>query len=115
MNINNSRIRGLWRARVILALADSTINFNAMVRWCRLPNPAACSRILRKLEREGGVTRTIISVGPPTKTEWHLTTHGEALIASARATIAAIQEKQADVALASGHQKIDTVITTRVS
>ena len=111
---HSNRIRGLWRARVLIALARGPGKFNALMRECRLPSSASTSQILKRLEREGLATRTLLAVGPPTRTEWRLTSHGKSLIASARATIAEIQEKhQANLARASGRHKLDAINTVK--
>jgi DNA-binding HxlR family transcriptional regulator len=82
------RIRGIWRARIIVALSRGPGHFNQQARDCRLSDPTAAARTLKKLLREGAVTRTIDKIGPPTITTWRLTDQGHQLVAPAKAVIA---------------------------
>jgi DNA-binding HxlR family transcriptional regulator len=85
------RIRGIWRARILVALSRGPGHFNQLARDCRLSDPTAAARTLKKLLREGAVTRTVDKIGPPTITTWRLTDHGCELVASAMALIASAE------------------------
>jgi DNA-binding HxlR family transcriptional regulator len=92
----NNRIRGVWKARVLIALSAGPGRFNTLARECRSPDPTTASRLLKKLEKEGAVIRRIISVGPPTLTEWTLTPIGHQLVPSAVALLAEAAQRRAD-------------------
>jgi DNA-binding HxlR family transcriptional regulator len=107
------RIRGLWRARVLVALDETTDggHFNSLGRRCGFStNPKALSRILKRMLREGHATRTIDRVGPPTLVTWRLTDEGRRLVDPARMLIAQIDAKHDD-----GRHKISVIDTGRVA
>jgi DNA-binding PadR family transcriptional regulator len=64
----------------------------ACARDARIPNPCSATRILKKLEAQGAVVRHIESIGPPTRTSWHLTAIGMQLVEPARMLIAEAAE-----------------------
>jgi DNA-binding HxlR family transcriptional regulator len=82
------RIRGVWRARLLIELSKGPAHFNAVGRAIRVPHPQSLSRLLKKLEREGHVGRTLHEIGPPVITSWVLTLSGHMLVASAQALLA---------------------------
>ena len=84
------RQRGVWRAKILVALSAGITHFNALGRACHFSDPTALSRILRRLRDEGSVARTVHSVGPPTATSWALTTYGRTLVEKAEELIAEI-------------------------
>jgi DNA-binding HxlR family transcriptional regulator len=81
------RIRGLWRARILVALSGGPGHFNSLAVTCKLPEPKALSRILKRLQREGAVIRVVEKIDP-LATSWHLTEIGHRLVGSAQALIA---------------------------
>jgi DNA-binding HxlR family transcriptional regulator len=101
-----ARLRGLWRARILLALSRGPGHFNQLARDCRIPNPCSAATILKKLEREGAVVRHIESIGPPTRTSWHLTAIGMQLVPAAVALIAQAAELRDEREFARSRPKV---------
>jgi DNA-binding HxlR family transcriptional regulator len=88
------RIRGAWRSRVLVYLSQRDAGyFNRIGNDCGLPNPAATSRILNSLERDGSITRSIIKIGPPTLTRYEITDYGRAMVPLAEAVLAEIWDR----------------------
>lgn len=106
-----SRYRGLWRAKLLVAIAEGEHRFNALTAACGIPNHPATARILKRLEREGGVTRTITRVGPPTLTSRELTEHGKQLVPLARGLIEQAREHANEVCRQKGLHRIDNINT----
>jgi DNA-binding HxlR family transcriptional regulator len=90
------RLRGVWRARLLIELSKGNIHFNSLGRATRVPNPQALSRLLKKLERQGAVIRRLDKVGPPASTSWLLTEHGQLLVGPAVALLAEAAQRRAD-------------------
>ena len=87
----SERLRGLWKARLLVALARGPGRFNALAKECRITNPDHCNRILKNLAAEGAVVRHIEGVAPM-RTSWHLTAIGMQLVPAAVALIAQAAE-----------------------
>lgn len=72
----------------MIELSKGPAHFNAVGRAISVPHPQSLSRLLKKLEREGHVVRTLHEIGPPVITSWALTLSGHMLVASAQALLA---------------------------
>ena len=63
------------------------MRFNQLERDIAAPSPFALASVLRKLERDGIVTRKVIHPFPPAHVEYDLTELGRGLATSASAVI----------------------------
>jgi DNA-binding HxlR family transcriptional regulator len=88
------RLRGLWRARILVELSKAPGHFNALCRSVGVNAPDAMARLLKKLQREGLVIR---SAEPGfNKTSWHLATTAQPHVIAAYALIAEAAQRRAD-------------------
>ena len=62
--------------RAIDRLRHGPMRFSALDRAMNSPHPVATSSVLKKLERDGLITRTVIRTGPPAHVEYALTPLG---------------------------------------
>lgn len=65
--------------RIVAHLRFGPVGFNALDRAVNAPNPMRFSRIVKKLMRDGIIDRRVITLGPPAKTEYSLTSLGRDL------------------------------------
>jgi DNA-binding HxlR family transcriptional regulator len=65
--------------RVIARLRRGNVRFNQLERDIAAPSPFALSGVLKKLERDGVLTRKVFKVDPPAHVEYALTPLGASL------------------------------------
>jgi len=70
------------KMRVTVALKNGARRFNDIERATEAPNPMALSRCLKRMIREGLVTRVVVDANPP-RAEYSLSEIGLALAPSA--------------------------------
>jgi DNA-binding HxlR family transcriptional regulator len=98
MTATNTRVLTNQLAlRIVARLQHGALRFNALERAVNAPNPVALSQLLKKLQRDGIVIRTVIRLGPPAVTEYALTDLGAGLAAPAGALMAWLDQNKQSV------------------
>lgn len=99
-NCGSRQVLGLladqWTVLVIHALGSEIRRYSELQRMIEGISPKMLTQTLRKLERDGIITRTVYPVVPP-KTEYQLTDLGHSLLAPLRTLCLWAQEHFPDV------------------
>lgn len=74
-----SQVTGKWQMLIVLALEDGGLRFGALKRTVGDITQRVLTENLRKLERDGYLTRTV-DAGPPVSVTYALTETGEELM-----------------------------------
>jgi DNA-binding HxlR family transcriptional regulator len=86
--INTKAVTSQFTMRIVRALQRGPLRFSALERASDAPNPVRLSHHLKKLARDGILTRRVIKLGPPAVVEYALTELGADLAAPASALLA---------------------------
>jgi DNA-binding HxlR family transcriptional regulator len=93
--------------KIIVALRHGPKHFVEIERAIFSRNPPQQSRILKKLERDGLLTRTVLRVGPPASTIYTLTDLGKSLAESSLPLINWLGEHRNDLSYARERARAD--------
>lgn len=74
-----SQVTGKWQMLIILALEDGALRFGAVKRTIGDVTQRVLTENLRKLERDGYITRSVFA-GPPVAVSYELTELGHELL-----------------------------------
>ncbi|MEO0561259.1 MAG: helix-turn-helix domain-containing protein [Chloroflexota bacterium] len=74
-----AKVTGKWQILILLSLEDGPQRFNAVKRLIGDITQRVLTENLRKLERDGYITRTV-SAGPPLAVTYELTDLGHSLV-----------------------------------
>lgn len=86
-----------WASLALLALGEGRYRFNALRRRVEGVSEKMLSQTLQSLERDGMVTREVVTTIPP-RVEYSLTPLGHRVAAHLRALADLLEETAADVA-----------------
>jgi len=74
-----SQVTGKWQMLIVLALEDGALRFGALKRTVGDVTQRVLTENLRKLERDGFLSRTVFA-GPPVAVSYELTELGQELL-----------------------------------
>jgi DNA-binding HxlR family transcriptional regulator len=74
--------------RIVTHLDNGPARFSEIAALPGTPNPPLLAKHLRRLVRDGIITRTIVAIGPPANVSYSLTDLGRSMVAPAAAMIA---------------------------
>ena len=89
-------VTGKWASLALIALGEGTYRFGELRRRVEGVSEKMLSQSLQSLERDGLVTRTVVTAIPP-RVEYDLTALGERVAAQLRALADLLEETAADV------------------
>jgi len=89
-------VTGKWASLALIALSKGTYRFGELRRRVEGVSEKMLSQALQSLERDGMVTRTVVTAIPP-RVEYTLTPLGERVAEQLRALVDVLEETVADV------------------
>jgi DNA-binding HxlR family transcriptional regulator len=96
-----------YALRVVRVLAPGALRSNELSRRIDATNGMAFARLIRKMERDGLVTRQVKVIGPPTVVEYELTALGRSLVAPATSLADWVTKHNGDVERARAKYHVD--------
>ena len=97
-------VTGKWASLALIALGEGTYRFGELRRRVEGVSEKMLSQALQALERDGLVTRTVVTAIPP-RVEYDLTALGERVAAQLRALADLLEETAPDVSRARAEFK----------
>lgn len=107
--MNTVGVRALhneWCHKIARQLRHGASGFNALARAVAAPNAPMLSSRLKAMARDGLVTRTVVTLGPPAVTRYSLTPLGHALAEHATALVDWIESNRGEVEVAREHYRV---------
>jgi len=89
-------VTGKWASLALIALGEGTFRFGELRRRVEGVSEKMLSQALQSLERDGMVTRTVVTAIPP-RVEYNLTPLGERIAVQLRSLADVLEETAADV------------------
>jgi DNA-binding HxlR family transcriptional regulator len=108
MKIATRSVESPYCTRCVCFLRGGAKRFSAIERELDIRRPAALSDLLKKMVRDGLITRNVVSLGPPPNVEYALSALGKSLAGPASAMIAWIDAHHADVERARERHHAET-------
>jgi len=91
--------------RIVHALWRGPLRFNAIERAALAVHPPQLSRHLKKMARDGLITRCVVALGPPAHIEYALTPLGTTLASPASELLGWVDEHADQVEAAREHHR----------
>jgi DNA-binding HxlR family transcriptional regulator len=94
--------------RALVALSDGPMRFNAIARAVGFENLQALTMIIKKMQRDGTVARTVVTLGPPPETRYALTKLGAELAARAVPLLDWLDENEPRIERSRAKYRVET-------
>jgi DNA-binding HxlR family transcriptional regulator len=79
MTIEVKNLHNPWVLKIAARLRHGALGFNAIERAIEAPNPPMLSHVLKKMQRDGLIVRTVYDLAPPARTDYRLTELGHTI------------------------------------
>jgi DNA-binding HxlR family transcriptional regulator len=107
MIIQTRSVENPYCTRTVAFLRGGARRFHEIEKHLDIRRPAALSDLLKKMERDGLLTRHMIIIGPPARVEYVLTPLGKSLANPASAMIEWIDKHHGDVERARERHSVE--------
>jgi DNA-binding HxlR family transcriptional regulator len=108
MIIQTRSVENPYCVRTVVFLRNGARRFHEIEKHLDIRRPAALSDLLKKMERDGLLTRHMIIIGPPARVEYVLTPLGKSLANPASAMVDWIDKNHAAIERARERHRVET-------